>query len=230
VSVSLRVLIVADSENAASRICSQLDWGKYRVFSKRVTQAEDLLTALGESWDVVICDYSIPSFARVDALRVLRSRGVEMPFIHLSGISVDAVLAKFHSRNQQYVPAGVRGEVFSGSSMQGRNARAKKELRSLGSVRKLRTKEMDRFAGGIAHDFNNLLGVITGWAELGYEQSADSGAREKFQAILAQTQKAAGLTEQLLGLAHSPTLEPRDIDLSRHPSNRPASTKPPREP
>jgi diguanylate cyclase (GGDEF)-like protein/PAS domain S-box-containing protein len=48
--------------------------------------AADLETALaGERWDAVISDYKMPGFTGMDALRIFRSTGLDIPFILISG-------------------------------------------------------------------------------------------------------------------------------------------------
>jgi two-component system cell cycle sensor histidine kinase/response regulator CckA len=72
-----------------------------------------------------------------------------------------------------------------------------------------------QLAGGIAHDFNNVMGAIMGWAELGQEQApADSSLRGYFEKIRAQTERATGLTRQLLAFARRQLLEPRNLNLN----------------
>jgi len=56
-----------------------------------------------------------------------------------------------------------------------------------------------RLTGGVAHDFNNMLSVIGGYAELLLLDAAPgSEVRERAEEIKTATQRAAGLTRQLL--------------------------------
>lgn len=72
-----------------------------------------------------------------------------------------------------------------------------------------------RLAGGIAHDFNNLLGVILGHTEI-LEGSAgrDRRLQRSVEAIQSATQRAAGLTTQLLAFSRKQMVEPRILDLN----------------
>ncbi len=73
-----------------------------------------------------------------------------------------------------------------------------------------------RLAGGVAHDFNNLLGVITGYAELLLRQSPhDSPYRHKLEQILKASDRAAGLTQQLLAFGRRQVLQPQVLALTR---------------
>jgi two-component system cell cycle sensor histidine kinase/response regulator CckA len=72
-----------------------------------------------------------------------------------------------------------------------------------------------QLAGGIAHDFNNVIGAVMGWAELGSDQSAGNPRLSGyFNKILAQAQRAAGLTRQLLAFARRQILEPQNVNLN----------------
>ena len=62
-------------------------------------------------------------------------------------------------------------------------------------------------AGGVAHEFNNLLAGINGYAALGLRE-ADAGPtlRDFLQRIVSLSERAAGLTRQLLAFARKPAL------------------------
>ncbi len=73
-----------------------------------------------------------------------------------------------------------------------------------------------QLAGGIAHDFNNVMGAIMGWAELGRDQSPpDNALHNHFCKIREQTERATGLTRQLLAFARRQLLEPRNLNLNQ---------------
>ncbi|HTU22479.1 MAG TPA: histidine kinase dimerization/phospho-acceptor domain-containing protein [Gemmataceae bacterium] len=62
-------------------------------------------------------------------------------------------------------------------------------------------------AGGVAHEFNNLLAGIDGYAALGLrERDIGPTLREFLQRIEALSERAAGLTRQLLAFARKPAL------------------------
>ncbi len=73
---------------------------------------------------------------------------------------------------------------------------------------------LGRLSGGIAHDFNNVLMVLTGFSEL-LEQSIppDSQARKYLSQIQRATERAAGVTKQLLAFSRKQVLELRPINL-----------------
>jgi two-component system, cell cycle sensor histidine kinase and response regulator CckA len=72
-----------------------------------------------------------------------------------------------------------------------------------------------RLAGGVAHDFNNMLAAIQGYAELSLRSlRAGDPLHEPVEQILKASQRAAGLTQQLLAFSRKQVIAPRVIDLN----------------
>ena len=72
-----------------------------------------------------------------------------------------------------------------------------------------------QLAGGIAHDFNNILTVILGHATLLTMQALDPKALVSAQQIKQASERAAGLTRQLLAFGRKQVANPRPIDLNQ---------------
>src|SRR4051812_26412266 len=84
--VPLALLIVEDSADDAELVARELRRSHYAVTYERVDTAEAMRTALARSaWDLVIADYSMPSFDALGALAVLQQQGLDLPFIIVSG-------------------------------------------------------------------------------------------------------------------------------------------------
>ena len=72
-----------------------------------------------------------------------------------------------------------------------------------------------RLAGGVAHDFNNLLMIISAYAHLTKESSADLKKVVEYAThIQNATSKAAMVIRQLLAFSRKQVLEPTVLDLS----------------
>src|SRR5688572_10197675 len=85
-SKALRVLLVEDSEADALLVVHQLRRGSYAPEFTRVDTAEAFLAALTtQTWDVVICDYRMPLFDGVSALKLFKDSDKDLPFIVVSG-------------------------------------------------------------------------------------------------------------------------------------------------
>ncbi|HEV2691574.1 MAG TPA: PAS domain S-box protein [Verrucomicrobiae bacterium] len=72
-----------------------------------------------------------------------------------------------------------------------------------------------QLAGGVAHDFNNILTIILGHASLLTMQSLDPKALVSANQIKQASERAAGLTRQLLAFGRKQIVNPRPLDLNR---------------
>jgi diguanylate cyclase (GGDEF)-like protein/PAS domain S-box-containing protein len=99
VNKPVKVLIVEDSEDDAKLALRALQRDGFDPTYRRVQTAAELKTALAqEGWDAVISDFKMPGFSGMDALRIFRSAGLDIPFILISGTvgeqtAVDAMKA-----------------------------------------------------------------------------------------------------------------------------------------
>ena len=72
-----------------------------------------------------------------------------------------------------------------------------------------------RLAGGVAHDFNNLLTVINSYAGMADEELREGDPlKADIQEILVASERASGLTRQLLAFSRKQVMQPRVIDLN----------------
>ncbi len=90
----LRVLLIEDYEEDAALLERFLSRAGYALEVSRVETAEELTRALSEpnSIDLVLADYTLPSFGAREALAILQDSGIEVPFIIVSG-TIDEVSA-----------------------------------------------------------------------------------------------------------------------------------------
>jgi PAS domain S-box-containing protein len=72
-----------------------------------------------------------------------------------------------------------------------------------------------QLAGGVAHDFNNILTIILGHASLLAMSPLDSKALVSANQIKQASERAAGLTRQLLAFGRKQIVNPRPLDLNR---------------
>ena len=101
----MRVLLVEDSENDAALLEIALQRTGFSTQCERVETAEGLTLALerGE-WDVVIADYVMPQFDGLSALAMVKEKGLDIPFIIVSGhITDDTAVAAMKAGAHDYV-------------------------------------------------------------------------------------------------------------------------------
>lgn len=82
----LRVLNIEDSETDHELLRRHLAKNGFLLSIERVQTAATMEKALAsENWDVILCDYSMPSFSAPEALGLMREMGADIPFIIISG-------------------------------------------------------------------------------------------------------------------------------------------------
>ena len=83
---TLNVLLVEDSENDATLLLEELRQKGYTPIHERVqTDAAMSLALERREWDVVVSDYVMPKFSGPNALKLLREKKLDIPFIVVSG-------------------------------------------------------------------------------------------------------------------------------------------------
>jgi PAS domain S-box-containing protein len=101
----LRILVVEDSEEDAFLLLRQLRVGGFEPISERVASAEAMIDALDRGpWDLVISDYVLPGFGGLEALALYHARGLDAPFIVVSGhIGEDIAVAAMKAGADDYL-------------------------------------------------------------------------------------------------------------------------------
>lgn len=92
---AIRVLLIEDSEEDAFLIERQLKRGGLEPSIRRVYTAIDMEKALDQQdWDIIICDYMLPTFSTDNALQIVRRRALDVPFIIVSGAISEEIAVK----------------------------------------------------------------------------------------------------------------------------------------
>src|SRR3546814_11322715 len=104
---SMRDLMVEDSEDDAMLLLHELQRGGYETALVRVETPEDMKAELSsKTWDIIYSDFSMPRFSAFDALALVHSMNMDIPFIIVSGTigedrEVTAMKAGAHDLNLQ---------------------------------------------------------------------------------------------------------------------------------
>jgi PAS domain S-box-containing protein len=102
---TLQVLLVEDSENDALLLELELQRAGYQPQCIRVESGEAMVEALTHHpFDVIIADYVMPRFNGLEALALVKERGLDLPFIIVSGhITDDTAVAAMKAGAHDYV-------------------------------------------------------------------------------------------------------------------------------
>jgi PAS domain S-box-containing protein len=126
---TLRVLIVEDSDFDAVFLARYLQSHGCPATHWRVWNPATMAEALDrEPWDVVLCDYQMPEFGVLPAMNQLRERGLDLPFIVVSGVigeelAVDLMKAGAHD----FIVKGRLSRLIPAIQRELREAEARRE-------------------------------------------------------------------------------------------------------
>ncbi len=101
----LRLLLIEDSQDDAELLLRSLRRGGYELVARQVASREEVGSALEhDAWDLVISDYVMPGFGGLEALELCKQRGVEAPFLIVSGhIGEEVAVAALKAGANDYV-------------------------------------------------------------------------------------------------------------------------------
>ncbi len=84
--IPLRALIIEDNEDDALLVIRELRKGGFDPAYERADTAASMSEAMGrETWDIVLCDYNMPHFNGLAAMKLYQKKGLDIPFIIISG-------------------------------------------------------------------------------------------------------------------------------------------------
>lgn len=93
-SETLTALIVEDNPSDFELIVHELHRSGYAARCQRVEREEEYRAALQTGPDIILADYSTPSFSAPEALKLLSESGMEIPFIVLTGTATEETVVE----------------------------------------------------------------------------------------------------------------------------------------
>ncbi|AFM24616.1 PAS domain S-box protein [Desulfomonile tiedjei] len=104
----LRVLIIEDSEDDALLMTSELELAGFSIVSRRVETVQAMVHAIEtEQWDLILSDYRLPYFSGIEAFKIVKEHGLDVPFILVSGaIGEDTAVEAMKAGAHDYIMKG----------------------------------------------------------------------------------------------------------------------------
>jgi len=131
VTLSLRLLLIEDSDADATLVVCALTRGGYTVVYDRVDSPAALTAALTRhAWDVVVADYAMPGFTAAVAFDLVRQRDPDLPFIFVSGTTgEDAAVTAMRTGADDYIVKGNLQRLVPAVERELRDAGLRRERR-----------------------------------------------------------------------------------------------------
>ncbi len=215
----IHILHLEDDPNDAALVQATLKTGGLSVAISCVQTKADFVAALERGGiDLILSDFTLPVFDGAAATEIVQARWPAIPFIFVSGTlgeeqaidslkrgATDYVLKQ---RLTRLVPAVRR-------AMQEVELRAERQQLKEQFIEAQKMEVVGQLAGGVAHDFNNILAVIIGYSDmLAAELDANSPLRNHVAEIQHASERAVGLTRQLLVFSRKQVVHHVVLDLN----------------
>jgi signal transduction histidine kinase len=225
----LRVLFVEDTDDDAQLLLRELRRNGYEVEYQRVETRPAMEQALRQkTWDVILCDYSLPQFDAMAALSTLKESGLDIPFFVISGsiqeeAAVTALKAGAHDfmvkgRFARLVPA-IERELQDVETRRLRRE-GEEERASLSASLEALSAELERFLYTAFHDLRSPLVTIKGFLGL-LGEDIKANRTHQIQKDIERIGRAADQMEALLaGLLELSRIgrvihPPEEVDLGQ---------------
>jgi signal transduction histidine kinase len=231
----LHVLLIEDQEDDELLLRRRLSEA-YDLTLERVDTADGMRRALAASqqWDVVVSDYSMPSFTALDALRILHEDGRDLPFFIVSGtvtdeMAVSAMRAGAHDYvmkdNVHRLKPAIERELKDAAHRRARRQAEAERDKLLARERDLReaaeaaARLKDEFLAVLSHELRTPLTSILGWARmLRLREGRNPSVIQSVDAIERNGRTMTRLVDDLLDLSAILSgklqLHPRMVDFS----------------
>ena len=214
----LHILHLEDDPNDAALVQSTLESEGIACATTCVQTHDDFVAALEHGGiDLILSDFSLPAFDGLSATEIVRTRWPAIPLILVSGTlgeeqAIDSLKSGatdyvLKLRLSRLVPAGRR-------AMQEVEERVERRRLEAQFIEAQKMEVIGQLVGGVAHDFNNILAVIMGYSDqMLQELGPEDRLRKPAEEILHASERAVGLTRQLLLFSRRQTVQLVVLDL-----------------
>lgn len=228
----LHVLILEDMVADAELLVYELEQAGFDPLWIRASTEQEYSAYLHNNLDLILADYTLPQFDALNALRILKARDLDIPFIVVTGTVSEEVIAEVMREGAADYLLKDRlarlGQSISHALEQKRlredKRKAQEALRhynaELEATIQARTAELERalakerelnelkarFVSMISHEFRTPLAIIQGSSDLllRYEHQIPSESRHShLEEIQQQVERLVHLLDEILTISRA---------------------------
>jgi signal transduction histidine kinase len=208
-----------DDPADAALIQSTLEAGGVPCAITCVQSYDAFVTALEHGGvDLIFSDFLLPEFDGLSAAKIVRAKWPAIPLILVSGaLGEERAIDALKSGATDFVLKGHLSRLVPvvNRAMQEVEARAECLRLEAQFIEAQKMEVIGQLAGGVAHDFNNILAVIMGYNDLiTTGLGSDNRLRKYTEEVRLASERAVGLTRQLLVFSRKQTVQPVVLDLN----------------
>lgn len=216
----LRILHLEDDKNDAELVQAMLSSEGIVCDVTLVDNRADFSSSIETcGFDLILADYSLPSFDGLSALEIARGKCPDLPFILISGsLGEEVAIESLKSGATDYVLKDRLSKLATSINRALREVeerdRSKMLEEQLFQARKM--EAIGRFVGGIVHDFSNVLMVIKGFAGmLEDKMGVDNKLNDMVKRIISASERGSNLAQDLLLFGGKKTIKPTAVNLNQ---------------
>ncbi|MEI6888160.1 MAG: response regulator [Bacteroidales bacterium] len=206
----IKLLLVEDDETDALLVIRQLKKDGFDVEHVRVKTKSDMEAQLDKGgWDIVISDYSMPGFSGQEALKLFKSRNLDIPFILVSGtVGEDLAVSIMKGGANDYMMKSALNRLGPAVQRELEEMQVrieKKQAQQELIIAKLAAEESSRVKSSLlanmSHEFRTPMNGILGFTEILGSIVSDESQKAMTRHILTSAKRLLRTLNSIMNFA-----------------------------